>query len=390
MSVRGRVGAVLAVLCLGAIVAACVPPKKPPPPSPGLRPPPADLDAPPGSPALTRANLVTGLSNPWDVAFLPDGTMFFDERHGPVRVRLTNGAINHIVTPADVAPISEAGMMGLAVDPGFASNRFLYTCYTAPNDNRVVRWQVNNTFNGIVGGGTVLVSGLGKAHFHDGCRIRFGPDGKLWVTTGDAAIGPAPQDLGRPEGKVLRINSDGSTPSDNPLVGLPVDDRIFTFGHRNPQGITFRPGNNVPYAMEHGPNINDEVNQLFPAGNGGWDPNNGGAYDQSFPMTDLEKFPDAMIPAWRSGDSATVAPSGGTFITGPQWGSWDGALVVAFLKDSRARVMFLDGDGNVAFATRILEHGIRLRSAVQGPDGNLYVTTDAGGGADAIWKVTPS
>lgn len=391
MSIGRKGGAALAVLCLGSILAACVPPKQPPPPPSELPPPPPDQPPPPGSPTLsTNKSFVTGLNNPWDMAFLADGTMFFTERPGPVKVRLTNGTINTIVSPLDVTAANEAGMMGLAVDPAFASNRFIYACYTATNDNRVVRWQVNNTLNGVVGALTEIVTGMGKANFHDGCRIRFGPDGKLWVTTGDAAIGPGPQDLNRLEGKVLRVNSDGSVPADNPGVGLGIDERIFTFGHRNPQGITFRPGNNVPYTLEHGPDKNDEANQLVPGGNGGWDPNTGGAYDQSVPMTDLQKFPNAMIPAWRSGDTGTVAPSGATFLTGSQWEAWENQLVVAFLKDSKARVMFLDGNGNVSFASPFLEDGVRLRSVVQGPDGLLYVATDVGGGSGAIWQVTPS
>jgi aldose sugar dehydrogenase len=286
-----------------------------------------------------------------------------------------------------VRGICESGMLGLAVDPNFAANRYIYTCYTATNDNRVVRWQVNNTFNGIVGA-TVILQGLARANFHDGCRIRFGPDGKLWVTTGDATVGTAPQDLSRLEGKVLRLNGDGTAPADNPFVGRPGDDRIYTFGHRNPQGISFRPRNDVPYSTEHGPAIEDEVHKLVPGGNSGWDPVPG--YNQNVPMTDFQKFPNAMVPAWSSGTSGTVAPSGATFLTGAQWKSWQDQLVVAFLKDRRARVMFLDGNGSVASTTNILEHGIRLRSAVQGPDGNLYITTDSGGGNDAIWRVVPS
>lgn len=313
--------------------------------------------------------------------------MFFTERPGPVKLRLTNGTINPIVTPSDVAPVGEAGMMGIAVDPNYASNNFIYACYTAGSDNRVVRYHVNATQNG-TDAATVLVQGLSKANFHDGCRVRFGPDGALWITTGDGGVGTHPQNLDSLNGKVLRINSDGTAPADNPFVGQAGDDRVYTYGHRNPQGITFRPGNDVPYAIEHGPDKNDEVNQLGAGGNGGWDPVPG--YNQGVPMTDLQKFPDAMIPAWRSGDSGTVAPSGGTFLTGAQWKSWDGALAVAFLKDSKARVMFLDGNGNVSFATPILANGVRLRSAVQGPDGNLYISTDVGGGNGAIWKVTPS
>jgi glucose/arabinose dehydrogenase len=385
VGIRRKLGAAVALLSLGAVLAACVPP--PPPPDPELPPPPPDQGPPPGSPTITRTDFVTGLNNPWDMSFLPDGRMFFTERPGPVKLRLTNGTINSIVTPGDVAPAGEAGMMGIAVDPNFASNNLIYTCYTASSDNRVVRWHVNATLNG-TDASTVLVQGLSKANFHDGCRIRFGPDGKLWITTGDGGVGTHPQNLNSLNGKVLRVNSDGTAPGDNPFVGQAGDDRVYTYGHRNPQGIAFRPVNNAPYAIEHGPDRNDEVNRLAAGGNGGWDPVPG--YNQGVPMTDLQKFPNAMIPAWRSGDTGTVAPSGATFLTGSQWESWNGALAVAFLKDSRVRVMFLDGNGTVSFATPILALGVRLRSAVQGPDGNLYLSTDVGGGSGAIWKVTPS
>jgi glucose/arabinose dehydrogenase len=408
VGIAHRVGAGLVVLCFGLIVAACVPakapppeapppeappPEAPPPEAPPLPAPPPDQGPPANSPTLTTTNFVTGLTRPWDMAFVPDGTMFFTERTGSVKVRLPNGTINHVVTPADVAPtdggggIGATGMMGVAADPSFASNRVIYTYYTATNDNRVVRWQVNNTFNGVVGAS--LVVSITKGIDHYGGRIRFGPDGKLWVTVGDGGIGTAPQDLNSLAGKVLRINSDGTVPSDNPFVGVPGDDRIYTFGHRNPQGIAFQPGTGQPYSIEHGSSIDDEVNRSAPGGNGGWDPVPGyDGFDGSVPMTDLLKFPDAMIPAWRSGDPS-VAPSGGTFLTGSQWKSWNGALAVAFLKDSKARVMFLDANGNVSFATPILANGVRLRTAVQGPDGNLYISTDTGSGLDAIWKVVP-
>jgi glucose/arabinose dehydrogenase len=400
MSGRRVLATALVALCLGSVLAACVPAKAPPPqepppeggpgppPTEGLQPP--DQGPPPNSPTLAiDSGFVTGLNFPWDMAFLSDGKMFFTERPGTVKVRLTTGAINPIVAPADVAAEASAGMMGMAVDPNFASNNLIYACYTTTNDNRVVRWQVNNTFNGVVGA-TVLVQ-IPKGADHFGCRIRFGPDGKLWVTTGDAAVGTNPQDLNSLAGKVLRINSDGSAASGNPFINQPGDDRIYTFGHRNPQGIAFQPGTGQPYSIEHGSSIDDEVNKLVAGGNGGWDPVPGyDGYDGSVPMTDFQKFPNAMVPVWRSGNGGTVAPSGGTFLIGSQWKSWANQLVVAFLKDSKARVMFFDGSGSVSFATPILENGVRLRSAVEGPDGNLYIATDVGAGGGAIWKVVPS
>ena len=391
MNARRVVTTVLVAASLGSVLAACVPAKPPPPPPPdqGLPAPPPDQGPPSNSPTLTTdTSFVSGLTNPWDMAFLPDGTMFFTERPGAVNVRLPNATITNVVTPGDVAPTDSAGMMGVAVDPNFASNKFIYTCYSTATDNRVVRWQVNDTFNGVLGNTVVVTIPKGLDHF--GCRTRFSPDGKLWVTTGDAAVGTNPQDLNSLAGKVLRVNSDGTAPADNPFVGQEGDDRIYTFGHRNVQGIAFQPGTGQPYSIEHGSSIDDEVNRSVPGGNGGWDPiPDYDGYDGSVSMTDLAKFPDAMIPAWRSGDH-TVAPSGGTFLSGSQWKSWDRALLVAFLKDSQARVMFLDGNGDVSYATPILANGIRLRSAVEGPDGNLYVSTDVGLGLGAIWKVTPS
>jgi aldose sugar dehydrogenase len=354
---------------------------------------PPDGPLPANSPSISvNKSFLTGVDNPWDMAFLSDGTMFFTERPGPVKVRLPNGTINNIVTPSNVMTGSARGMLGIAVGPNFATNKFIYTCYTSTsNDVRLVRWQVNNTLNGVVDtNGTVLVPPptVAQGGDHWGCRTRFGPDGKLWFAIGDGAVGTNPQNLDVLNGKTMRINGDGTVPADNPFVGKEGDDRIWSYGHRNQQGIAFRTGDPAPYVTEHGPDINDEVNKLVKGGNGGWNPVPN-PYNQAVPMTDFS-LPNAYGPVWRSGDSFTLAPSGATFLEGAQWKSWDGALLVAFLKDSKARVMFLDGSGNITSATPILEEGVRLRSAVQGPDGNLYIATDVGGTGGAIWKITPS
>ncbi len=156
--------------------------------------------------------------------------------------------------------------------------------------------------------------------------------------------------------------------------------RWYTKGHRNPQGLAFRPGSNQPFSVEHGPDVNDEVNQLTNGGNAGWNPDNGSAYDQSKPMTDPAIA--TIFPTWASG-GVTVAPSGATFLSGARWKNWDGALVVACLDGSpdvgqRLLVMHVSADGSTLTAPAVtaLNLGVRLRSAVQGPDGNLYVTTD--------------
>jgi len=157
------------------------------------------------------------------------------------------------------------------------------------------------------------------------------------------------------------------------------------------QGIAFRPGDNQPYSAEHGPDRDDEVNRLVTGGNYGWNPvpyGGGTAYDQTTPMTDVSRLPGAIGPVWSSG-SPTIAPSGATFVVGPQWGAWNGALVLANLKGSHLRVLILNEAGTTAVAQQaVLTDRGRLRSVVQGPDGNLYVATDAGGGQ--ILRITPT
>ena len=327
------------------------------------------------------------------MSFLDDGTMFFDEREGGVKIRNTNGSIATAVsTPGDLSTGDGRGLMGLAVrEPDVAQNVPIYLCYSATSGQRVVRYTYNLLTGLVVSTTSILSWPLGVDH--NGCRIRFGPDGLLWIGTGDANIGTGPQDLDSLVGKVLRVNADGSPAAGNPFIGQPGDDHIYTYGHRNLQGIAFK-GSQV-YSVEHGSAIDDEVNKLVAGGNGGWNPVGEGGFfpgydghDTDPPMTDFNQFPNAMAPVWKSGQP-TVAPSGGTILTGAQWGSWNGALLVAFLKDSQARVMVLNGAGGVASSSPFLGGFGRLRSVVQGPDGNLYVSTDNGAG-DVIVKVTPS
>jgi glucose/arabinose dehydrogenase len=224
--------------------------------------------------------------------------------------------------------------------------------------------------------------------------VRFQPGtGALFVSTGDGATATAPQSTTVLGGKILRIDQNGA-----PWPGNASGARWYTRGHRNPQGLAFRPGTGDPYSIEHGPDVDDEVNKLVNGANSGWNPNDGaGNYDQSKPMTDTTLDPgNTMTPVWKSG-SPTEAPSGGTFLTGSQWKSWDGALVVACLKTDasigqRLLVMHLNSAGTALTSAPVvaLARGARLRSAVEGPDGNLYVVTDGADGAGAIWEVVPT
>ena len=219
-------------------------------------------------------------------------------------------------------------MLGLAVDPQFASNGYVFVCMAstagAVDDVRVVRFTLSQN------GATVLArqdvfTGLPlTTGRHSGCRPRFGPDNVLWVGTGDSATGTVPQNPLSGGGKVLRLNRDGTSAAGNPF-GL----AWYTRGHRNLQGLAFRPSDGMPFSVEHGTFRDDEINVLVAGGNYGWDPVPG--YNELRPMTDLTKFSDAQVAKWSSG-APTIAPSGATFISGSKWGAWNGALAVAVLK----------------------------------------------------------
>jgi glucose/arabinose dehydrogenase len=345
-----------------------------------------------GTPALTVTEVVGGLTIPWDLGFAPDGTMLFTQRIGLINARV-GGTTRTLAAPADVVVASEAGVMGLAIDPGFAANRRIYVCMTsdlpAGNDDvRVVRFRVNESYTALTNR-TDIVTGLpvntsGEAGRHSGCRPRFGDDGFLWVGTGDAATGTVPQDDNSLGGKVLRVDTSGAA-----APGNPGGRRWFTKGHRNVQGLAFQPGTGRVYSVEHGPDRDDEINRLVAGGNYGWDPVPG--YNESVPMTDLAKFPTARVAAWSSG-SPTLATSGATFLTGTRWRDWDGMLAVATLKDEALRIFRVSGDGRTVTQVAVRFDGVygRLRSVVLGPSGDLYVTTSEGGGADRILRVRAS
>jgi glucose/arabinose dehydrogenase len=380
-----RVRLVTAVALAGLVlVAACQPAKKAPRPSAqscgaeGSGPTPALATTPP-APTLTGSVSVSGLTNPWDLAFTPDGTMIFTERTGRI-CALVNGVPITLTTLPDVVVGGEGGLLGLAIDPDFASTRFIYACFSSNasggNDNRVARWTVDASYSSL-SNRVDIITGMPHATFHDGCRPRFKPGtSHLWITTGDAGVGTNPQNVNSLGGKVLRVDRNGS-----PIAGN-LSGRVLTRGHRNVQGLAFR-ANGEAYSVEHGPDIDDEVNLLAAGANYGWNPIPG--YNQSVPMT----ASGATSAVWSSG-SPTIAPSGATFVNGSQWEGWNGALILAVLKAQRLQV-FVERGGNLDFGTpTVVPTGVRLRSAVQGPDGNLYIATDVGGGGGAIWKVVPT
>jgi glucose/arabinose dehydrogenase len=388
-----------------------------------------------GVPGLTNTTIVTGREFTWDMAFLPDGTMFFTEKCRGLSVRLPSGAINALLgmkdskgypdTASDLFCSGQAGMSGVAVDPNFATNRFIYvfssSSLTTPEANRVLRLTVNADLTKVANRTDIVADiaykpaasnhPFGDAGAHNGGRLRFGPaDGFLYVTTGDTHNGVVPQSPTRMGGKVLRVDRDGkAAPGNNAPQGF--DARVFTYGHRNPQGICFRPGTNQPYTAENGPWHTDEVTLLVAGGNAGWDPrpnvggrgdcpdgycgyspNQMGAMDPKergafMPMTDTKTYPNAMKPAWTN-DGLSQGMSSCTFLSGPQWKDWNGRMLVSFMGigihgtpvGNRLDVLDITADGSSATRTTVslpMPAG-RFRSVVQGPDSNLYVATDQG------------
>ena len=340
------------------------------------------------APAITVVPLVTQLRIPWDLAFTPDGTMLFTERAGRLVSRLTNGTVLAVTADfSDLYVVSEAGLMAIVVDPGFSTNRRFYTCQAHSGaEVQVIAWTMNEAYTAAMRVDDPLVGGIPGASRHSGCRLRFGPQGYLWIATGDAARGTVPQDLASLGGKVLRVNAaTGAAAPGNPFSSL-----VYTYGHRNVQGLALRPGTNQMWSVEHGPTVDDEINLLTAGGNYGWNPVPG--YNESVPMTDLEEFSEAVAAKWSSGDP-TLATSGGIFLEGAEWEEWNGRLAVATLKNESLRIFDFNTDGTLVshvVAPKLDGAYGRLRTPVLGPDGALYITTSNGGSSDRILRVVPS
>jgi aldose sugar dehydrogenase len=336
-----------------------------------------------------------GLALPWDVQLLPDGTALVTERGGRLlALDGVDGSAEPREISIDLAELfvgSEAGLMGLAVSPGFDQDRTIFLCHAAQAageepDVRVTRWTLDEDVtaaarDAVVVDGIPLTSGR-----HSGCRLLFLPDGTLLVGTGDAADETNPQSLDSLGGKVLAVTPDGDPAEPGGHVDG-ADPRILTYGHRNVQGLALQPGTESVWSVEHGPDVDDEVNVLVPGSNYGWGPERG--YDESVPMTDTDAFPDAVEAVWSSG-SPTHATSGAVFLEGEQWGAWDGALAVAELKGSGVTVFAVDGEqvGDTVRPPELDGTYGRLRSLTLDDEGALWVTSSNGDG-DVVLRVTP-
>ena len=296
---------------------------------------------------------------------MPDGRIFVTERPGRLRV-IENGRLRAepVATVPAVVEQGEGGLLGLALPPDFATSGNLYLYHTyrdGGTKNRVVRYMLTDRAGARgLGGQRIIIDNIPGASNHNGGRIAFGPDGKLYVTCGDAANTALAQDRASLAGKILRLEPDGAIPADNPFPGSP----IYSYGHRNPQGLAWQPDTNQLYATEHGSSANDEVNRIVAGGNYGWPT-----------VTGTQTQPGFIAPVLTSGANNTWAPSGATFVRAATFPQLRGALLFAGLRSTT--LWRLNVDGAPALTPLLSDEYGRLRAVAEGPDGNLYVLTSS-------------
>jgi len=325
--------------------------------------------------------VLSGLEVPWSLNFAPDGRLFVTERPGRVRI-VTGGTSELALTLDGVFAQGEAGLLGLALDPEFSQTRFVYLYYSATAGsgavNRIVRYR---EVNARLAERVVLLDNIPAATIHDGGRLRFGPDGLLYASAGDASNANLAQDVASLAGKILRLNRDGSAARDNRFTSP-----VYTYGHRNPQGFDWHPTTGDLWESEHGNSGNDEVNAIRTGLNFGW-PRIEGAET----MTAMEPPITFYNPS--------IAPSGASFYRGQRLPQFANNLFVATLRGAHLLRLTVDpSTRRVTGQERLLEGTFgRLRDVISGPDGYLYFCTnnrDGRGtpmsGDDRVLRIVPA
>ncbi len=366
-------------------------------------PPSVDIDLPTATPTadISVETVLTDLEIPWDIAFTNDGDLFLTERTGQV-LHFAESDIDEIVTPADAIDAEtaedgwwvqggEGGTLGIAVSPDDSELFVYYTANVGELENRVVRYDLESTHPGE--SAEVVLDGIPAANVHNGGRLRFGPEGYLWVTTGDADEPGLARDPDSLAGKVLRIDREGEPAPDNPDID--GDPRIFTGGHRNVQGIDWI-DDDLPIISEHGPFLRDEVSLLYAGCDYGWDDVRGGPDDDPDEDEQYGRYEDHpwVVPPLVHTEDSAWAPSGATWYTGDVIPSWQHRFLVSGLVSQRLYLLtltppegttpsggqtfddaYLDPAFTVTAHTVLHDEIGRIRHLEAAPDGTLYACT---------------
>ncbi len=331
-----------------------------------------------------RAVTVTdGLVHPWGLAFLPDGRMLVTERAGRMRIILPNGKTSRPLSGLPkIAVMGQGGLLDVALHPRFEKNGYVYFSFSEPGPEgqgtAVGRGQlVGNELRGV----EVIFRQKPKltGGFHFGSRLVFAPDGTLYISMGDRGRMKRAQDTSNHQGTIARVNDDGSIPRDNPFLNVPgALPEIYSYGHRNVQGMALNPQTGIVWAQEHGPKGGDEVNILKKGANLGWPEITYGInYDGSI-ISELTHKDGMEQPVlhW----TPSIAPSGMAFYRGEKFPHWNGDLFVGALKDRHLMRIDLEGGKVVGQQILLKELGERIRDVRVGPEGLIYVLTDAKNG----------
>jgi glucose/arabinose dehydrogenase len=325
-----------------------------------------------------------GLSFPWDMVFLPDGTMLVTERDGLIRV-IRDGALVEapVAGTPDALVNGQGGYFAMALDPDFASNRTMYLAFAkgteAENSTAVVSGVLSDDASDLTEVQEIFSSTPRETSHHFGGRLAFLEDGTLILTLGDGfRYMDEAQNPMNYHGTIVRLNTDGSFPDDNPFAdGSEGAPGVWTYGHRNVQGLVWDETRGILWTHEHGPKGGDEINRIQPGNNYGWPEITFGVNYDGTIITDETEAPGMQQPVvnW----VPSIAPSGMALVTGDQWSQWDGDLVIGAMNGPKGQKLvhvMLDDEGNVTGQADLMaDLEIPFRDVAIGPDGTLYAAT---------------